>query len=169
MGLIRSGSGLTCNFPSNFRLRLAVKENDRKTAKMKTVNSSKSQRVLEFVPSIRPSFLSVVLVLVCGCLWVKNEATNERLISLESRIYCVPCTKRGTIDNLDRMTFSPTKDIAVDLSKKMQTQVSDDGNGYTSGKIIVILTLLTWMAFMYIEDVQTCFYSPPVKIQPFMT
>ncbi|CAH3029205.1 unnamed protein product [Porites evermanni] len=99
---------------------------------MKTVNSSKSQRVLEFVPSIRPSFLSVVLVLVCGCLWVKNEATNERLISLESRVYCVPCTKRDTIDNLDRMTFSPTKDIAIDLSKKMQTQVSDDGNGYTS-------------------------------------
>ncbi|CAH3029201.1 unnamed protein product [Porites evermanni] len=99
---------------------------------MKTVNSSKSQRVLEFVPSIRPSFLSVVLVLVCGCLWVKNEATNERLISLESRIYCVPCTKRGTIDNLDRMTFSPTKGIVTDLSKKMQTQVSDDGNGYTS-------------------------------------
>ena len=112
-----------------------MKENDRKTTKMKTVNSSKSQRVLEFVPSIRPSFLSVVLVLVCGCLWVKNEATNERLISLESRIYCVPCTKRGTIDNLDRMTFSATKDIAIDLSKKMQAQVSDDGNGYSSGKI----------------------------------
>ena len=60
--------------------QVAVKENDRKTTKMKTVNPSKSQRDFEFVPSIRPSFLSVVLVLVCGCLWVKNEATNERLI-----------------------------------------------------------------------------------------
>ena len=117
---------------------------------MKTVNSSKSQRVLEFVPSIRPSFLSVVLVLVCGCLWVKNEATNERLISLESRVYCVPCTKRGTIDNLDRMTFSPTKDIAIDLSKKMQAQVSDDGNGYTSGKIYSRSFCLDGL--MYIED-----------------
>ena len=128
---------------------------------MKTVNSSKSQRVLEFVPSIRPSFLSVVLVLVCGCLWVKNEATNERLISLESRIYCVPCTKRGTIDNLDRMTFSPTKDIAIDLSKKMQTQVSDDGNGYTSGKIYSRSSYLDGL--VYIQDVQTCFYPPSVK------
>ena len=127
-----------------------MKENDRKSTKMKTVNSSKSQRVLEFVPSIRPSFLSVVLVLVCGCLWVKNEATNKRLISLESRVYCVPCTKRGTIDNLDRMTFSPTKDIAIDLSKKMQAQVSDDGNGYTSGKIYSHSFCLDGL--MYIED-----------------
>ena len=138
-----------------------MKENDLKTTKMKTVNSSKTQRVLEFVPSIRPSFLSLVLVLVCGCLWVKNEATNERLISLESRVYCVPCTKRGTIDNLDRMTFSPTKDIAIDLSKKMQTQVSDDGNGYTSGKIYSRSSYLDGL--MYIEDVYTCFYPPSVK------
>ena len=128
-----------------------MKENDLKTTKMKTVNSSKTQRVLEFVPSIRPSFLSVVLVLVCCCLWVKNEATNERLISLESRVYCVPCTKRGTIDNLDRMTFSPTKDIAIDLSKKMQTQVSDDGNGYTSGEIYSYSSYLDGL--VYFEDV----------------
>ena len=128
-----------------------MKENDRKTKKMKTVNSSKSQRVLEFVPSIRSSFLSVVLVLVCGCLWVKHEATNERLISLETRVYCVRCTKRGTIDNLDRMTFSPTKDIAIDLSKKMQTHVSDDGNGYTSGKIYSYSSYLDGL--VYIEDV----------------
>ena len=128
-----------------------MKENDRKTTKMKTVNSSKPQRVLEFVPSIRPSFLSVVLVLVCGCLWVKNEATNELLISLESRVYCVPCTKRRAIDSLDRMTFSPTKDITIDLSKKMQTQVSDDGNGYTSGEIYSYSSYLDGP--MYIEDV----------------
>ena len=129
---------------------------------MKTVNSSKSQRVLEFVPSIRPSFLSVVLVLVCGCFWVKNEATNERLISLESRVYCVPCTKRGTIDNLDRMTFSPTKDIAIDLSKKMQTQVSDDGNGYTSGKIYSF-TLLTWMTLSTLRMFRPAFILPRLR------
>ena len=92
---------------------------------------------------------------------MKNEATNERLISLETRIYCVPCTKRGTIDNLDRMTFSPTKDIAIDLSKKMQAQVSDDGNGYTSGKIYSYSFYLDGL--MNIEDVYTCFYPPSVK------
>ena len=77
-----------------------MKENDRKTTKMKTVNSSKPQRVLEFVPSIRPSFLSVVLVLVFGCLWVKNEAANERLISLESRIYSVPCVNPDLLEQV---------------------------------------------------------------------
>ena len=82
---------------------------------------------------------------------MKNEATNERLISLESRVYCVPCTKRGTINNLDRMPFAPTKDIAIDLSKKMQTQVSDDGNGYTSGKIYSYSSYLDDLK--YIEDV----------------
>ena len=58
---------------------------------------------------------------------------------------------KDTIDNLDRMTFSPTKDIALDLSKKMQTQVSDDGNGYTSGKIYSYSSYLDGL--MYIEDV----------------
>ena len=133
---------------------------------MKTVNSSKSQRVLEFVPSIRPSFLSVVLVLVCGCLWVKNEATNERLISLESRIYCVPCTKRGTIDNLDRMTFSPTKDIAIDLSKKMQAQVQMMGTAIPQVKFI--LTLLTWMALCTFRMFRPAFTLPRLR-RPFMT
>ena len=82
---------------------------------------------------------------------MKNEATNERLISLEFRIYCVPCTKRGTIDNLDRMTFSPTKDIAIDFSKKMQTQFSDNGNDYTSGKSYSCSSYLNGL--VYIEDV----------------
>ena len=51
---------------------------------MKSSNfPAESRRLLDFVPSIRPSFLSVVLVFVCGCLWVKNETTNERLILLE--------------------------------------------------------------------------------------
>ena len=92
---------------------------------------------------------------------MKNEATNERLISLETRIYCVPCTKRGTIDNLDRMTFSPTQDIAIDLSKKMQAEVSDDGNGYTSGKII--LTLLTWMALCTLRMFTPAFILPRLR------
>ena len=51
---------------------------------MKSFNSSKSHRLLDFVPSIRPSFLSVILVFVSGCLWVKNETTKKRLIALES-------------------------------------------------------------------------------------
>ena len=48
----------------------------------------------------------------------------------------------------------------------MQTQVSDDGNGYTSGKIYSYSSYLDGL--VYIEDVYTCFYPPSVKTQPFM-
>ena len=98
---------------------------------MKSFNSSKCQRLLDFVPSIRPSFLSVILVFLCGCLWVKNETTKERLIALESRINCFPCSET---ENLDRMTLSPTKSTARDLYKKIQTTFSE-GISYTPGKI----------------------------------
>ena len=47
----------------------------------------------------------------------------------------------------------------MDLSKKMQTQVSDDGNFYTSGKIYSYSSYLDGL--MYIEDVYTCFYILP--------
>ena len=68
-----------------------MKGNDFEAAEMKSLNSPKSHRLLDFVPSIRPSLLSVVLVFVCGCLWLKNETTNERLIALQSRIDYLPC------------------------------------------------------------------------------
>ena len=98
---------------------------------MKSFNSSKSQRLLDFVPSIRPSFLSVILVFVCGYLWVKNETTKERLIALESRINCFSC---GETENLDRITLSPTKGTARDLYKKIQITFSE-GISYNPGKI----------------------------------
>ena len=129
---------------------------------MKTVNSSKSQRVLEFVPSIRPSFLSVVLVLVWGCLWVKNEATNERLISLESRIYCVPCTKRGTIDNLDRMTFSPKKKISQQtFPRRCRHKFQMMGTAIPQVKFI--FTLLAWMALCTLRMFRPAFILPRLR------
>ena len=107
-----------------------VKENDWEAAKMKSLNSPKSHRLLDFAPSIRPSFLSVMLVFVCGCLWVKNETTNERLIALQSRIDYLPCVKRVLNE---RMTRSSTKVTSKDL--KMQTSFSG-GIAYTSGKML---------------------------------
>ena len=95
---------------------------------MKSLNSPKSHRLLDFVPSIRPSFLSVVLVFVCGCLWVKNETTNERLIALQSRIDYLPCL-------FNRMTRSSTKVTPKDLYKKMRTHFSG-GIAHTSGKVL---------------------------------
>ena len=105
------------------------------TAEMKSSNSSESRRLLDFVPSLRPSFLSVVLVFVCGCLWVKNETTNERLIGLESRINVFPCVQSVPTENTDRISLSPTEATARDLYKKVQTHISER-IGHTSGKII---------------------------------
>ena len=114
-----------------------MKGNDCEAAKMKSLNSPKSPRLLDFVPSIRPSFLSVMLLFVCGCLWVKNERTNERLIALESRIHCFPCGKRDSVENLDSLTLSPTTDSANGLYKKMQTHISE-GIGYNAGKVVTV-------------------------------
>ena len=102
---------------------------------MKSSNSpAESRRLLDFVPSIRPSFLSVVLVFVCGCLWVKNETTNERLIALESRVNLFPCVQSVSTENTDTISLSPTEATTRDLYKKVQTHVSER-IGYTSGKI----------------------------------
>ena len=108
---------------------------DWQATEMKSSNSSESRRLLDFVPSLRPSFLSVVLVFVCGCLWVKNETTNERLIGLESRINLFPCVQSVSTENTGGISLSPTEATARDLYKKLQTHVSER-IGYTSGKII---------------------------------
>ena len=104
-------------------------------AEMKSLNSSESRRLLEFVPSLRPSFLSVVLLFFCGCLWVKNETTNERLIAFESRVNLFPCVQSVSTENTDRIFLSPTEPTARDVHKKVQTHVSG-WIGYTSGKIV---------------------------------
>ena len=97
---------------------------------MKSLNSSKSHRLFDFVPSVKPSVVSVMLVFVCGCLWVKNETTNERLIALESRLHCFSCVKSVSTENLDKMTLSPTKDSTEYNYKNLRTPISE-GIGYT--------------------------------------
>ena len=101
---------------------------------MKSLNATKSDRLLDFVPSIKPSFLSVMLVFVCGCLWVKNETTNERLLALESRIDYLPCVNMIKRISFERMTRSSTKVTRKDLFKKMKKHFSE-GIPHTSGKI----------------------------------
>ena len=82
---------------------------DWQATEMKSSNSSESRRHLDFVPSFRPSFLSVVLVFVCGCLWVKNETTNERLIGLESRINFSPAFRVSRLNILTGCLFHQQK------------------------------------------------------------
>ena len=74
-----------------FPVCLTLTANAREVAlKMASVDSSKSHRFVDFLPSIRPSFLSLVVLFARGCLWMKNETTNERLRALESRINMSP-------------------------------------------------------------------------------
>ena len=98
--------------------------------KMKPLNSSKSHRLFDFVPSVKPSVVSVILVFVCGVLWVKNETTNERLIALESRLHCFSCVKSISTENRDKMTPSPTKDSVKYHYKNIRTPISE-GIGHT--------------------------------------
>ena len=127
------GSFYSGNLPSKVRLRVAV-ENDY-SYRVKPSNSSKSHRLFDFVPSVKPSVVSVILVFVCGVLWVKNETTNERLIALESRLHCFSCVKSISTENLDKMTPSPTKESAKYHYKNIRTPISE-GIGHTySGEV----------------------------------
>ena len=102
---------------------------------MKPLNSSKSHRLFDFVPSVKPSVVSIILVFVCGVLWVKNETTNERLIALESRLHCFSCVKSVSTENLHKMTPSPTKESAKYHHKNMRTAIPE-GIGHTySGEV----------------------------------
>ena len=50
------------------------------------VEPSKYHRVGYFLPSIKPSFLSVILAFVCGILFIRNGETNDRLFALEQQM-----------------------------------------------------------------------------------
>ena len=118
-----------------YHLRVAV-ENDCSCTveEMKSLNSSKSHRLFDFVPSVKPSVVSVMLFFVCGCLWVKNETTNERLMALESRLHCFSCVKSVSTENLEKMTLSPTKDGTEYHYKNLRTPISEGiGHTYTGG------------------------------------
>ena len=110
---------------------------------MKPLNSSKSHRLSDFLPSVKPSVVSVILVFVCGVLWVKNGTTNERLIVLESRLHCFSCVKSISTENLDKMNPSPTKDSAKYYYKNTRTPISE-GIGHTySGEVVYLVLRVT--------------------------
>ena len=105
---------------------------------MVSVNYSKSHRFVDFLHSIRPSFLSVVLLFSCRCLWVKNETTNERLTALESRINMSPVevlvkTGCSAMENSDRTTLNPKEESAKNVLKKLRRPVDELKFKDTSG------------------------------------
>ena len=103
------------------------------TSGMET-SKSRSQRVRELFPSLRPSCLSVILVFVCGVLWLKNEATNDRLITLERQMnaftdeyYALPLdTARSHTPPTENLRVIPgMKSFVKDLiSQKISQRIS---------------------------------------------
>ena len=105
---------------------------------MVSVNSSKSHRFVDFLPSIRPSFFSLVVLFAYGCLWMKNETTNERLRALESSINMPPVevlvkTGCSAMENSDRTTLNPKEESVKNLLKKTQRPVDEEKLKDTSG------------------------------------
>ena len=109
---------------------------------MKPLSSSKSHLALDLVPSVKPSVVSVILVFVCGVLWVKNEGTNEGLVALESRLHCFACVNSISTENLDKMTPSPTKDSAKYYYKNIRTPISERIGQTYSGEVYVVYLVL---------------------------
>ena len=87
--------------------------------------SHKSYRVRDFLPAVRPSYLSVILVFFCGILWLKNEATNDRLVALENRLPILP--REGPDEN-----GSPKENHEGEKSK-----LEENSGGLFDSKILV--------------------------------
>ena len=80
--------------------------------------SSKSHKVRYFLPSVRPSYLSLTLLFGCGILWLKNEATNDRLLVLETRLTMLPLNERA-VDNLPKATHEGKSHIQTENSAEL--------------------------------------------------
>ena len=101
-------------------------ENDLNLAEMDSSNSSKSRRVHDCLPSIQPSFLSVMLLFA----WVKNETTNERLTVLENRVNMFPLeiiVKTGnSLEHHKITTLMPKEESARHPLNKLKTTTADN-------------------------------------------
>ena len=58
-------------------------------------SSTKSYRVREFLPTVKPSYLSLILVFVCTMNLLRNESTSDRLLALEKQIKTLASRKSG--------------------------------------------------------------------------
>ena len=84
-----------------------------------TCSSSKSSRVRDFLLFSSIS-ISLVLVFASGCLWMKNETTNDRLIALENRMNKFPLEVRvesgSPKENFEQLNVKPTTDSVETLT-----------------------------------------------------
>lgn len=91
---------------------------------MEKPRSSKSCRLRDFLPSFRPSFLSLILFCACGYLWLRNETLNDRMIALENRLNKFLREDRVVTDD------PPQEIVGSSPSKPTATRLPD----YKTGK-----------------------------------
>ncbi|XP_078383902.1 uncharacterized protein LOC144666358 isoform X2 [Oculina patagonica] len=77
----------------------------------------KSHRVREFLPSVKPSYLSLILVFVCGINLLRNESTNDRLLALEKQMKIMKssksCVETGPQSSNEEMSNKPIAESVI--------------------------------------------------------
>ena len=101
--------------------------------------STLSKRVQDFLPSVKPSYISLISLFLCGILWLKNDATNERLSMLETTLPR-EILKRSGFSNgyVQEMSLrSMAESRASPFERKSQQDVSKTLH-YTLGKNVLV-------------------------------
>ena len=95
--------------------------------------SSPSKRVQDFLPSFQPSYVSLISLFLCGILWLKNEATNERLSLLETTLPRKISVRSG----FPNASFSEKRSMEEPRGSSFERTFIQDGSKrlhYSSGK-----------------------------------
>ena len=83
--------------------------------------SPKSHRLRDFLPSVKPSCLSLILVLVCAMNVMRNESASDRLLALEKQVKILSssksCDETGSPSNHDKTSENLITDPAT-LARK---------------------------------------------------
>ena len=84
-------------------------------------SSPKSIRVGDFLPAVKPSYLSLILVLLCGMNLMWNESTNDRLIALEKQMKTLSasksCVDTSSPSHYEGMFDKPMADSVIPARK----------------------------------------------------
>ena len=99
-------------------LRLPVvpkKRHRRIEMKSPAESSPKSYRVRDFLPSVKPSYLSLILLLVCAMNLIRNESTNNRLLALEKQMMILSASfdQNGSPSNHDKTSELITDSVIL--------------------------------------------------------
>ena len=114
--------------------------------------SSKSYRVRDFLPVVRPSYLSVILVFVCGILWLKNEATNDRLLALENLLTILPREGRDENGSPRENHEGENSKLKANSGGLFDSKILAYGIkvlDYPSGKGFNLIDSLLYLQFLY--------------------